>query len=639
MNMPILLPRILGFRLKGFEPIFKGDVTMTLGSGPNVILGGNGLGKTTIMQAVVYGLAGAFDSDELEEVKALRWNHGYFRGRLNPSQIAQALIEIDFSLGDNVFSVRRSFRGSEVVAFRFGTNVWIDNPQQAGESIEHALREFGGYRNVYDFTFLVHRLLYLPESRRLIAWDVDAQTRILMLLNQDATIEEKFRERRAQLTELDSNKRRIHWYVGKAEKRIERMKATSSSSDKKKEKTDSDTLLIPSPDLVGLVNRLQRIARQRLGLQQSNRLAADNLSKASTEIEELRERIEQSEASLVISFLQKEEREKDLAVHKLLENGICPVCGTQQPELQNIALQNSLTHHCVLCGSDEPHETNPELSQIRGQLAQKIGLQQMLEGSCRAISNQLEVVMREEEQLQIEVNKARFEQPILTLTESDLADFDDMTNPVEQKKSLEIQEADLAAQIYQMRTKLETDYREFLNSINERIQKLRELYEKYATEFLGIKCELVENPHKELMELSRFIPKFNGIERETPDSCSEAQRFFLDIAFRMALIDLAATMANQKATFICETPETALDLSYVKNVVRMFDKFISNGNSLLLSANIQPGGIAEKLLKLIPAEERAAHFINLLDIGQLSAVHLGSLSELRSAVAQAMDVY
>jgi hypothetical protein len=98
-------------------------------------------------------------------------------------------------------------------------------------------------------------------------------------------------------------------------------------------------------------------------------------------------------------------------------------------------------------------------------------------------------------------------------------------------------------------------------------------------------------------------------------------------------------MANQKATFICETPETALDLSYVKNVVRMFDKFISNGNSLLLSANIQPGGIAEKLLKLIPAEERAAHFINLLDIGQLSAVHLGSLSELRSAVAQAMDVY
>ena len=45
-----------------------------------------------------------------------------------------------------------------------------------------------------DFSFLVHRLLYLPESRRLIAWDMDAQVRILMLLNQDVALEEDFRK-------------------------------------------------------------------------------------------------------------------------------------------------------------------------------------------------------------------------------------------------------------------------------------------------------------------------------------------------------------------------------------------------------------------------------------------------------------
>src|ERR1035441_4665251 len=94
----IKLPLITGFRVTGFVPIYSSEIALDMEDGPYVILGGNGLGKTTLMQAVVYALAGGLD-EKTEEIKALRWSSKYFSGRLNPNQIENAQVEVDFKLG------------------------------------------------------------------------------------------------------------------------------------------------------------------------------------------------------------------------------------------------------------------------------------------------------------------------------------------------------------------------------------------------------------------------------------------------------------------------------------------------------------------------------------------------------------
>src|SRR6266478_7464256 len=171
MTQLITLPRLVGFRLTGFQPIFRQDISMSLGNGPNVILGGNGLGKTTIMQAIVFGLTGGAE-DAIEEEKGLRWNHSYFRGRLNATQLGAASIEVDFALGKTEFTVRRGLNGSDVIGFRAGRSKrWIEDKERAQDAFSQALQEVGGYQTTRDFAFLVHRLLYLPETRRLLAWD------------------------------------------------------------------------------------------------------------------------------------------------------------------------------------------------------------------------------------------------------------------------------------------------------------------------------------------------------------------------------------------------------------------------------------------------------------------------------------
>lgn len=633
MRDRITLPRLLSFRLTKFQPIFEQDVVMNVSAGPNIILGGNGLGKTTIMQAVIYGLTGGSDGIEDEKDKALRWNHNYFRKRLNPEHVSEASVEVEFAFGKTVLSVCRGFNNSNVIAFKKGRSQhgWINDPVEAKATFEGMLTQYGGYEKPEDFAFVVHRLPYLPETRRLLAWDTNAQIRIIMLLNQDVLIEEDFRKRREELKKLDSSKRHLHVALGKIEKRIAESKARSKKSAKNSN-SGSASAGQNGTDYKRLLEKLQEIARQRHAIEKDRREASEALNKISSGIEVLREQIEQTEAFLISGLLSDQEKQSHLAINKMAESGICPVCGIHQKGLQELAHQHTLEHRCLLCGSENPQQTEPELATLRSQLAEKLRSQKVRESTFRTATNKLEYIRREEDRLQYEVNSIRLSQPALTLIERDLPSPSSRKDLVEMKAMLERQEDDLQAQIIERRSQLERDYRVFRDAVNTRINLLRSTYATYATEFLGIPCELTETMATDLISFTRFIPKFNNIERDTPESCSEAQRFFLDIAFRMALIDFASNSTKDNATFVCETPESALDMSYIDNVVRMFSQFSEKGHSLLLTANIQSDSIAGALLELEPKDERASRILNLLDIGQLSQVHKDALPKLRAAV-------
>ncbi|MCK4815022.1 AAA family ATPase [bacterium] len=227
MRKRILLPRIEFFNLVGFQPIFTEDVSMVLDNGPNVILGGNGLGKTTIMQAVTYGLTGGTSIIEDEE-KQHKWDYKYFHHRLNKSDFSTAYVEVAFTFGDKVFNIRRGFKSSRIIAFREDNLEWINKHEPAHEAFLEAILHEGNYLSQEDFSFIVHRLLYLPESRRLLAWDSDAQVRTIMLLNQDLVSEHDFRKRKKEMKELDSNKRHIHVSIGKVKNKIKEQEKPKS---------------------------------------------------------------------------------------------------------------------------------------------------------------------------------------------------------------------------------------------------------------------------------------------------------------------------------------------------------------------------------------------------------------------------
>jgi hypothetical protein len=66
----------------------------------------------------------------------------------------------------------------------------------------------------------------------------------------------------------------------------------------------------------------------------------------------------------------------------------------------------------------------------------------------------------------------------------------------------------------------------------------------------------------------------------------------------------------------------------------MFTAFTKRKQSTLLTANIQPNGIASKLLKAVPKSERSDRVLNLLKYGHLSKVQSGAKKMLERIVRE-----
>jgi len=622
----LLLPRLRSFRLHRFVPMFTDDLSMTVAErSPNIILGGNGLGKTTIMQAVVYGLTGGI-TEKIEPEKTFRWDHRYFRGRLNQEDLREATVTVDFALGRVAFSIVRGLNHSGIIDFK------QSGKRRPVEEYAQALTQVGGYISVDDFSFIVHRLLYLPESRRLIAWDTDAQVRLLMLLNRDAASEETFREHRRNLKLMDSKKRHTHVAIGKADDQLATlMEYEEESTEEPDGDGDSEGLEV---DTTALAQQLQDIYRARLELERDLRNQEAALTATSSEVESLRRRIDSAEAMIVNNVLTDEERNSSLALNRLLESATCPACGTRQLALQEIARRNAQLAQCVLCGSESPQQELEMLSTLRSQMADKLYAQRAAEGLVRTARAKLDETQRREWDLRTQYNTAIASQPVVSLLEQNLPSRS-RADLLALKARLQREESDLELKIQQLQDRLQQEYQRFRIAINDRTNALRRAYADYATSFLGLQCTLSDLATGDrLLSLGGFVPEFDGHRRDAPESCSEAQRFFLDIAFRMALIDSASTLTGYPATFFCETPENALDISYIDNVVAMFTEFTERKQSTLLTANIQPNGIAGKLLKSVPKNERSARVLNLLRFGHLSKVQSDAKKTLEKIVKE-----
>lgn len=229
----------------------------------------------------------------------------------------------------------------------------------------------------------------------------------------------------------------------------------------------------------------------------------------------------------------------------------------------------------------------------------------------------------------MKVNAIRFSMAVVPVKDQDLL-AETREGLAKRKADLENEEAGLQVQMNELQADLDRDYNDFLRSVDARITALGRAYERHGTAFLGVICRLSQIADGDrLMGLTMFVPEFDGSARIRPESCSEAQRFFLDIALRLALIDMAMLLAGLPATFICETPENALDASYVDNVVRMFAGFATHRHTLIFTANLQHQGLAQKIMASVAVEQRSHRVLNLLEVGHLSDVHKKAIKMLQ----------
>lgn len=632
----LVLPRLRGLRIQGVEGVYTRTIDRAFPRGLNLILGGNGLGKTTAAQAIVFGLTGGPRTPEVEPLKAFRWDHKWFAGRVRQQHLASATVEVDFDLGKRFVSLRRRFDSHTLRGVRIGSSgPWRENSKEAEAAWQQELA-VAGYRSHDDFSFLVTRLLYLAENRRLIAWDPDAQARILMLLNPDAINEHDFRGMRADLKLKDSARRHAHVLVGKLQpprrKDNEDKSAQVITSSGSLDLTDDAIAATPVNDVDALRSALLTLEtadRQRQAFSEDVTKWSGLLAERSNEIDELRAQIDQSEASLVAESLAAQDATQSLPLAALAEHGTCPACGTYAAELQARAQAHTANHQCSLCGSKDVPRVHADLFSLNSQVREKLRAQREANDYRRRAVSALEIAQLEYDRSAELVSRLRRQLEDTALHTTPGEDDPQRASPPSRLRIAERREAELLADVTTQRGKVHRTYTRFMNNISDRVEELRELYAKYATVFLGMDCELADHKQEDrLFSPQKMVPRFAGVIRDVPETCSEAQQFFLDIAFRMAVLDWNR-VSGSGSTFLCETPENALDMSYLENVVQMFRRFANHGHTTILTANIRPQGLAQQLVASYEPEEYESRVLQLLEIGRLSSVQKRGLEDLR----------
>jgi uncharacterized Zn finger protein len=637
-----ILPRISKFTLFGYQPLFDKPIEASVEKNRLLVLGGNGLGKTTILQSIIYCIAGEADLD-IEANKDKRWGRKYFYGRIERPE--DAYVQVDFFLGDDKITIKRGFKTARILEFKLND---LDLLNDSGKAIdlENYLIQSIGYHSANDFRFLVHKLCYLPEDRANLVWDSENQIRLMMLLFGDIIDERDFRERRAQLKMLDSQKRHINVDLNSARSKLST--STQALSAQGNEQVNSKEVDVNANIEVEedantettLLQKLNQISENKFSFVAQTKEIKKDLTALTEEVETIQDKLFDKEETYILEKLdQLQSDEVRLALHKLLHRQICPACGEKAEELAKQAQSYQTDGRCPLCGSKKSvnvleNETYPLLE---AQLSEKVRLKISLEQNLFEKEKQLQLLEDEESNLQFKYNEIKLREfnrdksANVEEIESNVGNISTEMNLETRVHQFELAYLESEKRFQDLKGELEKRYEDFTKIANERVVRLGQLYEAYATSFLGTQCELDKrNADIKFLSLDLYVPKFNNQIRPLPESCSEAQRFFLDIAFRMSVIDLAKELSGSKGSFVCETPENALDVTYIQNVADMFKDFAQEGHALIASGNLQPAGLAGPILFDIPKKSRAASVLNLLNYGKLSDVQEHNRSALEA---------
>src|SRR5690606_21182957 len=118
------------------------------------------------------------------------------------------------------------------------------------------------------------------------------------------------------------------------------------------------------------------------------------------------------------------------------------------------------------------------------------------------------------------------------------------------------------------------------NSLVLKFNSFRSSFLKYASSFFGdTHTEDLTLPFSDENSFDKLMIKFklDGKNRDESYMLSESQRIFTDLAFRFSVL----TTFHDNSFFICETPDSTLDMFHEENAVKTFEVYINKGNSLI----------------------------------------------------------
>lgn len=608
--MAIQLPLIEKVRFDNFD-LYSRMPNVALDTHEPVIclIGANGLGKSTFLNALAYALTGAvpdleraFKSADDYAKNNSRANRidDYFSGRLSAAAQDIATITVVLRWGESTLHVTREVMADHLVTELIhrdrdgvGRDILEDLGADDGRAAYEAqICKITGLSNFAQFVFLIHFVCLFDEGRHLLMWDEVALTNALYLAF--GTDPRKAREAdriRNDMNREASRARNKRFSARHITEQIDQLRAVFGQDQ---DFQTEDELAARHAHLTDAIDTaLGDVQRLEKSLRDADLRWAD-LSASLTELQ-----IEYRKA-----FSSRLGASSPPARHPLIRTTLgddrCAVCST--PGVAG-AVQAAIDEcQCPLCGSSvSPLQDDDAIKAL-----------QSLDENIARVRTDLTATLGERDRVTARLATARETEKA---AENELREFEDgneglqFTRPKERGRldeeirRLDQERTALIDQSkahYAKRDEHRDALREYERELGEQYESAAERFvprfRELAEEFIGLPIEISLENRAGANEAGFGLEmRMNDQLRMQAESVSESQRFFLDIALRMALSEM---ITDGPATLMIDTPEGSLDITYEARAGAMFSRFVAEKNRLLVTANLRSSELVRRLANL-----------------------------------------
>ena len=326
----------------------KPQVDLQIPDGVFCLVGANGIGKSTFIAAVNFGLCGRLpkpgerfrSSDEYFQ-NVRDFSSDFFDGRINEFDREKAEIELEFTVKqDNYHIVRRAFEPNQLRYASVNGNDLTGSPTSINDAYKQSMAESVGVANFEQFVFLQLFVFTFDEQRNLTFWETPVQRQMLLLaFGDDAGEAQEAEELRRRIERLDSIARNANYQANENRKRLQAAQRVLSGL---------------SPEALDLREEQEQMELEldKLSSQETDFL--ESLSDSKLRSAELRSKSLVLKERIDSIFIERAARTANIRVRPIIADSLssasCHLCGASGAEVIKGIEQRILASVCPICG-------------------------------------------------------------------------------------------------------------------------------------------------------------------------------------------------------------------------------------------------------------------------------------------------
>lgn len=612
MSRIIYLPELQSINIKNYTLYPNGmDYTYDFVKGVNVILGGNGMGKTTFVNIIKFGLIGLYKKakdltrtyKDRAIIKRLLYPQDFFSARQDDTveKAGEATVTLKFRVNDANFLLFRSLDtgvllsaaidGRKLEGNIYSEEVYenLDDKEKSEALLFAYEKAIAQYSNLMfdDLIFFVNEILFFGENHSTVLWNegidgrTDVQTELFNKYFNEPQLDAERQEMQRQARYYDSLSRHRSEDMRVLNNLVKTMGATSFDNTEPSQTIDIVAL---KEQIDALNNLLASLRDRQQELWNDISILQGEINRESLQASQLDEEKKCLEREINASMWETLHPQYDVFVKNIQMNHLCPICSHEAEEL--VEKVNTSSTHCFVCGN-EIHksadaklvEEYREVTSLHKSIYQSIANKQRRIKTIEDFQSQLDKEYREKDlqrrTLQQQLRELEYQRT--SRPEPDmLQTLDDERNRLaSEKENFQNRSAACKAKAQELTSKIESE-------ILSNVARFSAIFANYAMNFLGVPCSL-EYTCYDKSQIKRFYPVIDGKVRKQEESLSESQRFFIDHSFRMSILTF---FYRTPAFYIVETPDSSLDLSYEQNAAGVFKRFLNNPNVVIVTSNL-----------------------------------------------------